>query len=141
MNFETEIIWRQVYNNRKFFWLLKPPVTGRIHRYLPQYAKSQQKRISISRKNEFREIKIIWRLSLIGHLTQKNIFDDWDHQYQLENVVVYHHERNKKSLWVKKSNFMQKIKILAGAPATPGHQLLIRSSNNPLPEKIFGKFL
>jgi len=33
------------------------------------------------------------------------------------------------------------LKILAGAPATPGHQLLIRSSNNPLPEKIFGKFL
>ena len=30
--------------------------------------------------------------------TEKNIFDDWNHQNQLENVVVYHHEQNKKKL-------------------------------------------
>ena len=54
----------------------------------------------MSRKNEFGDKNNLETKFNRPSKTEKKI-DDWNHQYQLENVAVYHNEQNKKGVPVK----------------------------------------
>ena len=69
------------------------------------------------------ETKIIWRQVQNGlNLDLKNFFDDWNHQYQLEIIVVYHNMQNEKKLLSKSQDIEFGDKKLIWRQAFVGHK-------------------
>ena len=122
MNLETKIIWRWVQNGTENFF------NDWNHQYqlniIVVYHNMQNKKklTSKSQDNEFGDKNNLETGPKWAKFGPEKFFDEWNHQYQLEIIAVYHNMQNKKKLINKSQDNEFGDKKLIWRQAFIGHK-------------------